>query len=447
MFFKEQTDVATCRLIMLQPDRKLLAERLGDRLCLPRVLVWRRKRTALQLQIEVERVWHQKVIVLHVFDRAMCGTCFAILELLTSAADAGLIACPVSALQDGELTPAEAEVMARILDGGASTVDPFSRPGWIKDALLWLDQTTATQFGASVEIKQYNGAAGFALVRFTQPGGRMIWLKAVGDANVREFYLTRMLSRVCEEYLPQRLAEREDWKAWLMDDAGATPAPWTIPACLEAARVMASIQRRTLGSTDDLLAGGAFDWRLRVLRGSLDHLVGSAETWFDRQHQQDHNRLGSHRLGLLVQILRDASDRMESLSIPDAVIHGDINEGNILVSGARLVFTDWCEVGIGNPFLALPFLERVHSPADPGGVQLLRTCYKEVWLGLLSREQIERASVLAPLLTPLICLFGRRGWGNSTDSDDTHLDHFRCGMIRRIERVAEDPRVLGVLYS
>jgi hypothetical protein len=272
-------------------------------------------------------------------------------------------------------------------------------------------------------------------------------LKGVGDTNVQEFYLTRILSAICPDFLPRRLAEREDWKAWLMEDAGATPAPWTVSASLEAARVMASIQRRTLSSTDDLLAAGAFDWRLQVLRASLDLLADSAATWMSRQGEQDKIPIGRHRLGLLVQVLRDACDRMASLRIPDSLIHGDLSQGNVLLSRARSVLTDWCEVGIGNPFLALPFLERLHAAADADCFLGLRACYQQPWLDLLSREQIDCASALASLLTPLVCLFGRTGWADCEDSANPQQNRYRCGMVRRIERVAEDPRVLGVLYS
>src|SRR5215469_15606637 len=92
----EQTEVATCRLILIRPgSREVRAERLGDRLCLPRVVIWRKRRIALQLQIEVERVWHVRAIVLDIFDGELCATCFAVLEILSPEEGIGLTLCPI----------------------------------------------------------------------------------------------------------------------------------------------------------------------------------------------------------------------------------------------------------------------------------------------------------------------------------------------------------------
>src|SRR5579863_7408165 len=194
----EPTEVATCRLILIRPgSRQIHAERLGDRLCLPRVVIWRRRRIALQLQIEIERVWNLRVIVLEVFNGDLCATCFAVLEVLSPEAGTGLTLCPVQALADAEIPRAEEEILNGILDGGSTALGPFARPGWIAEALLWMEETTAAGFGASVEITQLNGSARFALLRVAQPGGRVIWLKAVGDSNIQEFAITRLLAGLC----------------------------------------------------------------------------------------------------------------------------------------------------------------------------------------------------------------------------------------------------------
>jgi hypothetical protein len=447
MLASEQTEVVTCRLILLRPGSTLvLAERFGDRLCLPRVLVWRRKRIAIQLQNEIERTWHLKAVVLDVFDGDTCATSFAVLEVLSLTAGTSLVACAIQALAGGEIPGAEEAILCGIRDGGSRALGPFGAPGWIEDARCWLEEVTQSRFGSSVEITQLNGSARFALVRFAEPGGRVTWMKAVGEPNLHEFYLTRLLSAVCPEYLPRRLAERESWKAWLMEDAGTTPDPWSSSAAIEATRVMAAVQRRTLTSTEDLLAAGAFDWRLKTITEGLDLLAGKAETWFRRQRREKQAAVDRKHLAILVQILRDACARMEKFSIPDSVIHADMNVGNVLVSRAGCVITDWCEIGIGNPFLALPFLERLASTVDPSALPRLRAVYRNAWLALLPPGWIDRACILAPLLAPLVCLFGRGGWQNA-DAENPDLDRYRCGLIRRIDRVAHDNAVLEVLYS
>jgi hypothetical protein len=43
-----------------------------------------------------------------------------------------------------------------------------------------------------------------------------------------------MLAELCPEFLPHRIAEREDWNAWLMEDAGQPVQSWTLTALEQA---------------------------------------------------------------------------------------------------------------------------------------------------------------------------------------------------------------------
>ena len=72
---------------------------------------------------------------------------------------------------------------------------------------------------STLSIRQFSAGGTFALIRFDFHSGATFWMKATGEPNRHEFCVTRKLAQVCPEFLPPRIAEREDWNAWLMEDA------------------------------------------------------------------------------------------------------------------------------------------------------------------------------------------------------------------------------------
>lgn len=111
-------------------------------------------------------------------------------------------------------------------------------------------------------------------------------------------------------------------------------------------------------------------------------------------------RLGRQRLEELGRILEDTCLRMEALGVPDTLLHNDMNSGNILFRELQCTFTDWCEAGIGNPFLTFHNLCLLAADRKTWLPQL-RELYRRCWSDLLSPCQIDTAFALAPLLATL----------------------------------------------
>jgi aminoglycoside phosphotransferase (APT) family kinase protein len=167
----------------------------------------------------------------------------------------------------------------------------------------------------------------------------------------------------------------------------------------------------------------------------------------ERQVSSKVPRLSSSHLRDLGITIEDACSAMESLGIPDSLIHLDANPGNVLINGSRCAFTDWAEAGIGNPFLTFEVLSSalVRNANTQGSVDDLKVAYRESWVGALSTSQIERAFGLAPLLAIVAYLYGRGTWLRSERRNDPHVQSYSRGLARHMDRAARVPRLMEAL--
>jgi hypothetical protein len=417
----------------------------GGVLRLPRVAIPRWTRPAEQLQQTIESSWSIRSIILDILpgnkDSAPC----AVVEVLSSESPSGLATVNIDEIADDEMACEEREVVEAILAGDRGPNGPFSCVGWIKDAMEWMSAEVGYDNAFIEQVRQYNASASFALLRITTHGGPAYWLKATGVPNAHEFHITRMLSELCPEFLPQRIAERSDWNAWLMEDAGQTLDFWTLRALEQAVSSMAELQKKTIGRARAFLDAGAFDQRLPVLRAHLTELVEYLNEAMMKQSSTLVPRIESRRLRQLFTIIEAACFRMEALQIPDTLVHNDMNPGNILFQGTHCVFTDWCEIGVGNPFFTLQYLCLLQSRGEQDWTTRLRELYRQCWQDLLSTSQIEKALDLTPLLAILSYLYGRGSWLRSVRRNDPHVESYARSLARCMDRMAQDPRLLEAL--
>jgi len=431
------------RLVLVNSgSRAVWTQRGGDDFRLPRIGVPRWTRQAEQLQKSSKEVWGLHAIVLDVLPGGNdVGAC-AIMEILDAEFPQGLTAVSIHEISELEMTLTERKTVDAMLAGDPGTRGPFSRVGWIREAKDWLRAALGDPIAFTGEIHQFNATGRFALVRFAIEDGSAYWLKATGEPNIHEFQITRMLAELCPEFLPRRIAAREDWNAWLMEDAGVVLDRWTLPALEQVVLSMAMLQRRTVGHTEALLAAGAFDHRISVLRTQLVELVEYLDEVMAKQVSTKVSRIERTRLLEIADVLQDACLGMEALKIPDALVHNDVNSGNILFDGSRCVFTDWCEVGIGNPFLTFRYLCLLQPRGEEDVTTRLRDVYGACWRENLSASQIERAFELAPLLAILSCLYGRGKWLRSSRRNQPEVQSYTRALARHMDREARLLRVL-----
>lgn len=427
------------RLVLVRfGSQAIWVDRADGALRLPRVSIPRWMRPAEQLQLAIEARWQLRAIVLDFLPGRMESAPCAVVEIMSLGAHDRLAAASIDEIAAGEMTSEERESVRAILSGNAH--GPFSRIGWIQDAREWMRAEVGHDIAFTEEVRQLNASGSFALARFSTRAGPAYWLKATGGPNIHEFHITRKLAELCPEYLPRQIAAREDWNAWLMEDAGQPLDSMELPMLEEAVLTMARLQRRTLGGTGEFLAAGAFDQRIGTLRTHLRELMEYLQEAMAKQTSTKAPRLDRHRLCRLESALRDACLRMEDVNIPDTLVHNDVNLANLLFKGMRCCFTDWCETGIGNPFLGFEYLCLLQSRSGEDWRSRLREVYRQCWIGFLETSAVDEAFALSPLLAMLASLYDRGTWFYASRRNLPHVESLARSLARHMDRLVLDPR-------
>jgi phosphotransferase family enzyme len=424
-------------------SRQLLAFRERLRWRLPKISILKWARTAEQLQNAVREAWGFDIIVLDFAVSRCDDSHWAAAEVPFVQGSAHLSAVAWEQIDEEDLKPEHKEALRSIFAGER---EPLSRPGWIEEAIEWVESAIP---GATVQrdrIRQYNAGGGFALVRFAMRDDRACWLKATGAPNRHEFNITCLLAEICPEALPHILASRRDWNAWIMEEAGKpSEGPARLPLLEQAVGTLASLQKACGTRCDDLFAAGAYDVRIARLRSHLPDLIEYLSLAMERQMSTRVPRLATRRLVEVGELLKNACDCLEDLSIPDSLIHNDVNPSNILYDDSRCVISDWCEAAVGNPFLAFEHVSLL--TASETERITLRDVYRRCWLDSLGPRQIEQAFRLVPLLAIASYLYGRGDWLVSPARNDPRFESYARSLARHMDRVARATAVQEALCT
>jgi hypothetical protein len=441
------------RLILVLPQSQMiLAERYGETLRLPQAQIPRRTRTAQQLCAALWKKWAMRSIVIDLLQGSAKLSRCAVIEVQTydrTRVLDGFVSVPVDHLDQNELTEAEHFTVRHILAGNPQNRGPFSRLGWIEEALEWIRRSVpGHRVGFDGDIRQANAGGFFALVRFGTLCGPAYWLKATGAPNTHELIVTQMIARYAPDCLPPLIATRTDWNAWITEDTGQ--ALYDIPSLAafeQSAHCLARLQIASVAHVEDLLACGCFDQRLPTLRAHLQQLMRYLEDAMVTQTSTKVAPLNHRQLQELGSLIEEASLAMERMDIPDSLIHNDMNPSNILFDGKRAVFTDWSEAGIGNPVLTFHHLQALASNADATNAWAprLRVIYKAHWSGTLSESQIARAFALCPLLALASHLCGRDPSFTSCHRESVTAQSYARTLARQMHRLARAPEFVEAL--
>jgi hypothetical protein len=400
---------------------------------LPRIGIPRATRPAPEVKKMIKSRWGLNIFVLEIWADSNCAGALAVAEVLMPQIATSLTEIPVEQLTTAELSEEDRGRLQQFFDGRMTS--QVSRLGWIDEAFAWIGSATGQTFSSSNIFEQWNAGQGFALVRVTSDEARNYWLKAAGKPNTHEFMLTSLLSELYADFLPRLVATKKEWNAWLTEDAGdPLPNPPSQHQLVSAAKSMASLQFLSIGQTHGLLGAGAFDQRLPALKSQVDTIINYLIEAMARQTSTKAMPLSHDRLLELSEILHDACFRLEALGIPDALVHNDLNAGNILSSGTRCLFTDWSEAAVGNPFLMcerLCQLNRTHAES-------VRNIYRECWSHRLSAQSMDEAIALSPLLAIYAYLYGRGDWLRQTEDVRAQSESYARSLARHMDRAARD---------
>lgn len=448
-------EIAEYRAAIAVPEsRAILAVRTEDGYRLPRIFIPSRMRPAQQLRSAIHAVWKLDVLVLEFLDGIVGFPSCVIAQLLAPASGSELTAVPINAMRGRDLAEAEYHQIVSLFLGECCTT-PFCRIGWIDEAVAWVETVTGRRISSKSGIEQLNAGGAFTLVKLRTDDSEDYWIKATGKPNAHELSTTFLLSLLCGEFLPELIATKPEWNAWVMSGKGSPLSELpSDPVALsnflqDAVESMAKLQLRTIGREEDLLAAGAIDHRVDVLMSHSDAMFTYLEECMQLQTSTKAFRLGKDRLEELKGIFDKLCKRLFVLNIPDAVIHGDMNLANIVNGNIHCQFIDWSEAYVGNPFITLQHLLLLNQLADPELKQTidldLKDKYRSVMAKMCDPTAIDEAFLYMPLLAAVSTLYGRGDWLMTQRREEPHRRALARTLARYMERSSRNPALQTVL--
>ena len=443
-----------CRVVLIDPvSREVLGREDNGSSPILWVSVPPRARIVRQVREELQRLWDIAVVILDLLSASTSSSPCFVAELLTADIPAGFRAVHVEERTSEKLTEQERTHLEKVLAGDVKS--PFSRIGWIDEAIAWVEGATGERLVAKTSIEQYNAGGAFTLLRFPMESGNRYWLKAVGAPNAHERTLTSLLSQLCGKCLPRVDAEKVDWNAWVTSEeaCGVSVLP-TEPEDLllllgEAVESLAELQLKTVGLDQALIDAGAFDQRLYVLRTDADALFAYVAEAMSFQTSAKVSRMETSRLQAIRRIFREACLRAEHLEIPSTILHGDMNLGNLVFAPERCQFIDWCEGYVGHPFVTfqhLLLLNPIENPKVRASVDdALKRIYRTAMRTICDSRQIEESFASMRLLAAGSALYGRGDWLGSGLRHAPHHYSYARNMVRHMDDAAREPALLEAL--
>ena len=227
--------------------------------------------------------------------------------------------------------------------------------GWFDRASTWM-RAAATDAGRPLtgDPRPFFLRGISALLR-APTDGPDLFLKAVFPPFHAEPVLTRLLAARFPETVPTVVAV-EPGEGWLIvEDIGSA---WVgdvpeadRPAALgRGARALVAIQRAMApddGARRTLLEAGAPHRPLADLVASVTAAIGPGGFGVGD------GGIEPERARRVAEAVAAAVARVESVGLPESVVHGDFHSGNAALVDDRVVIIDWSDAAISNPAIDL----------------------------------------------------------------------------------------------
>jgi aminoglycoside phosphotransferase (APT) family kinase protein len=443
-----ETEQEVYRLVLLLPETgQVLAERHQGMYRLPSLAIPKWTRVAEELQKAVRLEWNVCVFFLDVLPGLPGSSPCAVGEVLSDARSDALKHLELHQFNEDELCPQLRACIGDLLCGRCGDRGPFYRMGWIHDATAWLYRETGKSLSSAGDIRQYNAGGSFPLVSFSTEDGTRYWLKAAPGPGENEFAITQRLAKLYPDALPPLLAVRDDWSAWLMGDAGTSlEAEPALQVLEQAARIMAEMQRHTAHHIGQLVDIGALDRSPLVLWDRCAEIFSYVNDAMAMQTSTKTLPLTGQRIQEMKSMVEAACQRVSELGIPNAVVHGDLNRGNVLFDGSHCRFADWRETYIGNPLVALEHITLMSPMETRAKTQArLKAIYREVWEPQIPRGRMNVALALMPLVAATSAIYGRGDWLLSDNRHDPGRLRYVRAVARHIDRALQLSEVRDAL--
>ena len=448
----EQGDHVIYRVLVFGRDgTEILLTRSGSGLQLPEVSIPEWERMAEKVTNAVEKQWGEIVVCLFEPDWPLadessryvvarhwrtCETSSALLRWI-----------PIRDLSDawfsvpGDIRMVQ-ESLARCRMPSCET-DPFTHLNWFEELCEWAAKAINTRgLHLTGNFRQLNASPAFSVIRF-ETNGPAVWFKAVGAPNQREFPITLALANDFPRYMPDLIAARSDWNAWLTSEAGRTDLAETRDPSLwrSAAATLAKLQIESIGKCERLIGCGAHDLAPTRLLETVSPFLEVVAESMSQQSKTSPPVLSKGDLAVLGERIRDAISALLEFEIADTLGHLDLNPGNIIVkSPAKCIFLDWAEAYVGHPFYSFQYLLqhfRRMGSQDPIAEHAFTSSYLHPWSDLASVEALREAMALAPLIAAFAYGAGTKAWRTPERLRDPKVAGYLRALARRMKREAD----------
>jgi hypothetical protein len=330
--------------------------------------------------------------------------------------------------------------LARLDDYRHSSPGAFARPGWLRTVTEWV-AGQAARFGLRLTgtFRQLNACPTFSLLRF-ETDGPALWFKAVGAPNEHEFSITLKLAQLLPEFLPQLVASKPDWNAWLSLEGSGTHLDIASPQTdwEKAACALASLQIASVGNGLHLIAAGCKDVRSCSLLMLVDPFFERMVELMKLQKKGAPAPLHPSEIASLAAEVRSGLEELADEQNPSVLGHLDVNTGNVLVSPERCVFLDWAEGCVGHPLFTFQYfleLRRKVYGRDHSRECAMLSAYSALWESFFHSRHIEADLPLIPLLAAFAYATSL-SWRNPEACHGPMAGYLRS-LVRRMKREAD----------
>jgi hypothetical protein len=280
---------------------------------------------------------------------------------------------------------------------------PWWREGWFADAAARLE-ATAADAGRTVlsPAEQLRSAVTSAILRVQTDTGAL-YAKVLPSVFAREAAVMQALAEQDPAHFPLPAAVEGTWL--FMEDMGGRPLGYGVPLARWQAivRTYAQMQVDSVASVDRWLRSGCLDLRVQHLAAQLETLLADVPARL-RGLPQRLSEMEIEQLQACLPRLKEGLTVLMEIGVPDALEHGDLHAGNIVVTDSGFLLYDWSHACITCPFYGFGslFFDDDWFPEQPEALPQLEAAYLEPWTAFLPRERLLTAFALWKRLRPLL---------------------------------------------
>jgi aminoglycoside phosphotransferase (APT) family kinase protein len=288
------------------------------------------------------------------------------------------------------------DVVAALLSVDAVTAGraqpPARRPDWFAtswydEVEAWVDDRLAAlgrrRTGPSEPVKVWSMSAVLKIPSDPDP----VWLKAACRHFHAEPALTRLVSQMLPAHTPSVIAT-DDERGWTLTEHMAGADEEAVPEGIgpPAARIAAALQLRSLEHLPEISAAGVPVRDLTATRHGFDEILAASAELV--QLTPDEVAAAQAARPTVHALLEE----LDSLGIPDTLVHGDLHSGNVAQDGDSLLLYDWSDASVSHPFLDVVLLGSRLSDDER---EATLAAYAEVWRAAYPLLDTTRALALA----------------------------------------------------